>query len=77
MLSFLLSNSSLNPLNWQNIKPTFTILWKGLLAIFVVIGLIIVAVQLVSLCVKKAEKAKKAREEAKLAQTAPSESEER
>ena len=63
MLSILLSNSTLNPLNWQNIKPTFTILWQGLLAIFVVIALIIVAVKLVAFGVKKAETAKKAREE--------------
>lgn len=65
MLLNLLERSALNPLNWQNIKPTFTILWQGLLAIFVVIGLIIIAVKLVSFVVKKAEKLKTAREDAK------------
>lgn len=65
MLLNLLASSALNPLSWQNIKPTFTILWQGLLAIFVAIGLIIVAVKLVSFGVKKAEKLKKAREAAK------------
>ena len=65
MLLNLLERSALNPLNWQNIKPTFTILWQGLLAIFVVIGLIIIAVKLVSFVVNKAEKLKTAREDAK------------
>lgn len=50
-------------MNWENIKHSLTILWQGLLAIFVVIGLIILAVQIVSYCVKKAEDAKKARAE--------------
>ena len=63
MLLNLLEVSALTPLNWQNIKPTFTILWQGLLAIFVVIGLIIVAVKLITFFVKKAENAGKAREE--------------
>lgn len=63
MLLNLLEVSALTPLNWQNIKPTFTILWQGLLAIFVVIGLIIVAVKLITFFVKKAEDALKAREE--------------
>ena len=63
MLLNLLEVSALTPLNWQNIKPTFTILWQGLLAIFVVIGLILVAVNLITFFVKKAEDALKAREE--------------
>ncbi|MGN1061623.1 MAG: hypothetical protein ACI4RO_00705 [Candidatus Scatosoma sp.] len=63
MLYTLLASASLTPFKWENIKPTFTILWQGLVAIFVVIGLIILAVQLVSWAVRKAEKAKKAREE--------------
>ena len=63
MIYTLLASGSLTPFQWENIKPTFTILWQGLVAIFVVIALIILAVQLVSLAVRKAEKAKKAREE--------------
>lgn len=58
-----LLTSDLDPLNWENIKPTLTILWQGIVAIFVVIGLIILAVQLTKFCVQKAENAKKARAE--------------
>ncbi len=38
-------------------------LWQGLLAIFVVIGLIILSVKLTAFCITKAEEAKKRREE--------------
>lgn len=49
----------------ETIKASLKILWQGLLAIFIVIGLIILAVQLTKFCVNKAEAAKKAREEKK------------
>lgn len=62
-LSLLAGGAQLTPMKWENIKPTLTILWQGLVAIFVVIGLIILAVQLTKFCVKKAENAKKARAE--------------
>lgn len=58
-LSLLAGGAQLTPMKWENIKPTLTILWQGLVAIFVVIGLIILAVQLTKFCVKKAENAKK------------------
>lgn len=53
-------------MNLENIKHSLTILWQGLLAIFVVIGLIVLAVQIVSYCVNKAENAKKARANANI-----------
>ena len=55
------SRQELTPVDWDNIKPTFTILWKGLLAIFVVIGIIIAVVWTINFCIAKAEKAKKNR----------------
>lgn len=55
--------SDLDPMNWSVIKHTLNFLWQGLLAIFVVIGLIIIAVKLTSFIIAKCEKAKKAREE--------------
>lgn len=59
----LLAFDNLNPMNWAVIKPALQFLWKGLLAIFVVIGLIIIAVKVTSFCINKAEEAKKRREE--------------
>ena len=55
------SRQELTPFDWDNIKPTFTILWKGLLAIFVVIGIIIAVVWAINFCIAKAEKARKNR----------------
>lgn len=62
---FTLLASNLTPMNKENLKHALTITWQGLLAIFIVIGLIILAVQLTKFCVNKAEAAKKAREEKK------------
>lgn len=64
LLSLL--SGGLTPMNLENIKHSLTILWQGLLAIFVVIGLIVLAVQIVSYCVNKAENAKKARANANI-----------
>jgi len=68
MLSMLLAFENLNPMNWEVIKPALNFLWQGLLAIFVVIGLIILAVKVSALCINKATEAKKRREEAQNAQ---------
>ena len=65
MLNLILEKLTLTPMNSENLKTSFRILWQGLLAIFIVIGLIILAVQLTKFCVNKAEAAKKAREEKK------------
>lgn len=68
MLSMLLAFENLNPMNWEVIKPALNFLWQGLLAIFVVIGLIILAVKVSALCINKATEAKKRRNEAQNAQ---------
>lgn len=67
---FTLLTSNLTPMNKENLKHALTITWQGLLAIFIVIGLIILAVQLTKFCVNKAEDAKKAREDKKAASAA-------
>lgn len=59
VLSLLAGN--LTPMNKDNLLHALTITWKGFLAIFLAIALIIVAVKLVALCVDKAEQAQKAR----------------
>ena len=59
----LLAFENLNPMNWEVIKPALNFLWQGMLAIFVVIGLIIISVKITALCIQKADEAKKRREE--------------
>lgn len=63
MLNLLLAAFDLDPMNKTVLKHSLNFLWKGLLAIFVVIGLIILAVKLTQFCLTKAEEAKKRREE--------------
>lgn len=64
MLNLILAAfDNLTPMNWEVIKPALNFLWQGLLAIFVVIGLIIIAVKLTSFCIEKVSEAKKRREE--------------
>ena len=58
----LLAFNNLNPMDKTVIVPALHFLWKGLLAIFVVIGLIVLSVKLTAYCVKKAEEAKAAKE---------------
>ena len=60
----LLAFENLTPMNWDVIKHALNFLWQGLLAIFVVIGLIIVVVKLVAFAITKAEAMKKEKEEA-------------
>jgi len=45
--------NNLTPLNVENILASLTIMWQGLLAIFIVIGLIIIAVQITIFSIKK------------------------
>ena len=61
----LLAFDNLTPMNWAVLEPALNFLWQGLLAIFVVIGLIIVTVKTCNYAIVKAEEMKKAREEAK------------
>ena len=55
----LLALQKLDPMNWSVIKHTLNFLWQGLLAIFVVIGLIIIAVKITAYAITKFEEAKK------------------
>ena len=65
----LLAFDNLTPMNKDVLIPALNFLWQGMLAIFVVIGLIIVTVKACNYAIVKAEESKKAREEAaKLAQ---------
>lgn len=61
VLSLLASN--LTPMNKDNLLHALNVTWKGILAIFLAIALIIVAVKLVTTCVNKAEQAQKARKQ--------------
>ncbi len=63
MLNMLLAFDNLTPMNWEVIKHALNFLWQGLLAIFVVIGLIIITVKITALIIDKAAEAKKSREE--------------
>ncbi|MBR4942971.1 MAG: hypothetical protein IKZ28_02985 [Clostridia bacterium] len=64
MLNLLLAAfDNLTPMNWDVIKPALNFLWQGLLAIFVVIGLIIISVKITAFAINKAEEMKKQREE--------------
>jgi len=63
MLNLLLAFENLNPMNWEVIKPALNFLWQGLLAIFVVIGLIILTVKITAFVIAKCEESKKAKAE--------------
>lgn len=43
-MNMLLAFENLSPMNGEVLKTSLNILWQGLLAIFIVIGLIIIAV---------------------------------
>lgn len=60
----LLAFDNLTPMNWEVIAPALNFLWQGLLAIFVVIGLIVLTVKLTSYAITKSEEIKKNREQA-------------
>ena len=60
MLNFLLSAfDNLTPMNWEVLRPALNFLWQGMLAIFVVIGLIIVSVKITAYEIAKAEENKR------------------
>ena len=59
MLNTLLALfEGLTPMNGENLIASLTILWKGLLAIFIVIALIIIAVKVTSWAIAKSEELK-------------------
>ena len=63
-ITLLAAFDNLTPMNWEVISPALNFLWQGLLAIFVVIGLIIIAVKLTAFAIAKCDEMKKRREEA-------------
>ena len=68
-LTSLLAFDNLTPMNWDVILPALNFLWQGLLAIFVVIGLIIISVKITAFAINKAAENKKRREETQTTQT--------
>ena len=72
MLNMLLAAfDNLNPMNWEVLKPALNFLWQGLLAIFVVIGLIIITVKIKAAVIAKCDEAKKAKEAKRAEQETP------
>ncbi len=65
MFNLLAAFDNLTPMNWAVLEPALNFLWQGMLAIFVVIGLIIVSVKTCNYVIVKTAEMKKAREEAK------------
>ena len=63
-ITLLAAFDNLTPMNWEVIAPALNFLWQGLLAIFVVIGLIIITVKLTAFAIAKCDEIKKRREEA-------------
>ncbi len=55
----------LTPMNGENLVAALNILWKGLLAIFIVIALIIIAVKITSLAIAKSAEIKERAQTAK------------
>ena len=62
LISLLASFDNLNPMNMDVIFKALNILWQGMLAIFVVIGLIVITVKIANAIIVNAEKAKQERE---------------
>ena len=63
VLSLLAAFNNLQPMNMEVLMKALNILWQGMLAIFVVIGLIVITVKITNTIIVKAENAKKEREE--------------
>ena len=68
IIALLASFDNLTPMNWDVILPALNFLWQGMLAIFVVIGLIILVVKITGFVIAKANQAKAARQAEKDAQ---------
>lgn len=63
LITLLAAFDNLTPMNWAVIEPALNFLWQGLLAIFVVIGLIIIVVKITAFVIAKIDEMKKRREE--------------
>ena len=73
-ITLLAAFDNLTPMSWEVLEPALNFLWQGLLAIFVVIGLIIIAVKLTAFIIAKCDEMKKRREEAAQAENEQSNS---
>ena len=73
-ITLLAAFDNLTPMSWEALGPALNFLWQGLLAIFVVIGLIIIAVKLTAFVITKCDEMKKRREEAAQAENKQSNS---
>ena len=63
MLNFLMAAfDNLTPMNWDVILPALNFLWQGMLAIFVVIGLIILVVKITGFTINKVTEVKAKRD---------------
>lgn len=63
MLNFLMAAfDNLTPMNWDVLKPALNFLWQGMLAIFVVIGLIILVVKITGFTINKVTEVKAKRD---------------
>lgn len=74
LIGLLAAFDNLTPMNMDALIPALNFLWQGLLAIFVVIGLIIIAVKLTAFIIAKCDEMKKRREEAAQAENEQSNS---
>lgn len=62
IIGLLAAFENLTPMNWDVILPALNFLWQGMLAIFVVIGLIILVVKITGFTINKATEVKAKRD---------------
>jgi hypothetical protein len=63
IIGLLAAFENLTPMNWDVILPALNFLWQGMLAIFVVIGLIILVVKITGFTINKVTEVKTKRNE--------------
>ena len=64
IMTLLAAFENLTPMNWDVLLPALNFLWQGMLAIFVVIGLIIIVVKLTGFTINKVSEIKAKRDQA-------------
>lgn len=62
IIGLLAAFENLTPMNWDVILPALNFLWQGMLAIFVVIGLIILVVKITGFTINKVTEVKAKRD---------------
>ncbi len=65
IIGLLAAFENLTPMNWDVILPALNFLWQGMLAIFVVIGLIILVVKITGFTINKVGEVKAKRKASK------------